>query len=120
VEHLSLYNKLKCSTSTLCYYHFNGNFSFIRLYINNIVCTTSSNVPRLPSVIIEIRVITKLPNSEQSYKGKVKTHNYINKQNQSTTENCERSNSVRRFRCITIRRFEHFIKLFIHLLYQKM
>jgi hypothetical protein len=25
-----------------------------------------------------IRVITKLPNSEQSYKGKVKTHNYIN------------------------------------------
>ena len=28
----------------------------------------------------------KLPNSEQSYKGKVKTHNYINRQNQSTTE----------------------------------
>ena len=25
-------------------------------------------------------VITKLPNSEQSYKGKVKTHNYINRQ----------------------------------------
>jgi hypothetical protein len=25
-----------------------------------------------------IRVITKLPNSEQSYKGKVKTHNHIN------------------------------------------
>ena len=34
---------------------------------------------------ITIRVITKLPNSEQSYKGKVKTHNYINRQNQSTT-----------------------------------
>jgi hypothetical protein len=34
---------------------------------------------------IRIRVITKLPNSEQSYKGKVKTHNYINRQNQSTT-----------------------------------
>ena len=32
-----------------------------------------------------IRIITKLPNSEQSYKGKVKTHNYINRQNQSTT-----------------------------------
>ena len=34
-----------------------------------------------------IRVITKLPNSEQSYKGKVKTHTgkYINRQNQSTT-----------------------------------
>ena len=35
--------------------------------------------------MIRIRVITKLPNSEQSYKGKVKTHNYINRQNQSTT-----------------------------------
>ena len=33
----------------------------------------------------ELTVITKLPNSEQSYKGKVKTHNYINRQNQSTT-----------------------------------
>ena len=33
----------------------------------------------------DIRVITKLPNSEQSYKGKVKTHKYINRQNQSTT-----------------------------------
>jgi hypothetical protein len=32
-----------------------------------------------------IRVITKLPNSEQSYKEKVKTHMYINRQNQSTT-----------------------------------
>jgi hypothetical protein len=32
-----------------------------------------------------IKVITKLPNSEQSYKGKIQTHNYINRQNQSTT-----------------------------------
>jgi hypothetical protein len=32
----------------------------------------------------QIKVITKLPNSEQSYKGKVKTHNHINRQNQST------------------------------------
>ena len=36
-------------------------------------------------VIQVIKVITKLPNSEQSNKGKVKTHNYINRQNQSTT-----------------------------------
>ena len=42
--------------------------------------------------IYEIRVLTKLPNSEQSYKGKVKTHKYINRQNQSTTENCENRN----------------------------
>jgi hypothetical protein len=34
---------------------------------------------------LQIRVITKLPNSEQSYNGKDKTHNYINRQNQSTT-----------------------------------
>jgi hypothetical protein len=39
-----------------------------------------------------IRVITKLPNSEQSNKGKVKTHKYINRQNQSTTGNCENRN----------------------------
>ena len=44
----------------------------------------------LPQMLI--RVITKLPNSEQSYKGKVKTHNYINRKNQSTTENCENRN----------------------------
>jgi transposase InsO family protein len=35
--------------------------------------------------ILQIRVKTKLPNSEQSYKGKVKTHKYTNRQNQSTT-----------------------------------
>ena len=34
---------------------------------------------------LKIRVITKLPNSEQSYKGKVKTHKFINRQKQSTT-----------------------------------
>jgi hypothetical protein len=39
----------------------------------------------IPSALRIIKVITKLPNSEQSYKGKVKTHNYINRQNQSTT-----------------------------------
>jgi hypothetical protein len=32
-----------------------------------------------------VRVITKLPNSEQSNKGKVKTHKYINRQDHSTT-----------------------------------
>ena len=36
-------------------------------------------------IFYQIKVIIKLPNSEQSYKGKVKTHNYINRQNQSTT-----------------------------------
>ena len=40
---------------------------------------------RLFILLFYIKVITKLPNSEQSYKGKVKTHKYINRQNQSTT-----------------------------------
>ena len=42
---------------------------------------------------IEIRVITKLPNSEQSYKGKVKTHRYY-KETKSVEqpENCENRN----------------------------
>ena len=35
------------------------------------------------NIICSIKVITKLPNSEQSYKGKVKTHYYINRQNES-------------------------------------
>jgi hypothetical protein len=35
--------------------------------------------------VIVLFMLTKLPNSEQSFKGKVKTHIYINRQNQSTT-----------------------------------
>jgi hypothetical protein len=34
---------------------------------------------------LKIRVITKLPNTEQSVKGKGKTHKSTNRQNQSTT-----------------------------------
>jgi hypothetical protein len=40
----------------------------------------------LQSFGLFLSVITKLPNSEQSYKGKVQTHNYINSQQ---PENCE-------------------------------
>ena len=43
-------------------------------------------------LLIRIRVITKLQNSEQSYKGNVKTHNYISTQNQLTNGNCENRN----------------------------
>jgi hypothetical protein len=39
-----------------------------------------------------IKVITKLPNSEQSYKGKVKTHNCINRQISQQPENWENRN----------------------------
>jgi len=37
-------------------------------------------------------IITKLPNTEQSYKVKGKTHKSTNRQNQSTTENWENRN----------------------------
>ena len=46
---------------------------------------TRNNAKAKYFIAREIRLITKLPNSEQSYKGKVKTHMYINRQNQSTT-----------------------------------
>ena len=35
---------------------------------------------------LQIRVITKLPNNEQSSKAKGKTHKSINRQNQSTKQ----------------------------------
>ena len=47
------------------------------------LCTINQTKP--------IKVITKLPNSEQSYKGKVKTHNYKNRQNQSTAISLRRT-----------------------------
>ena len=57
---------------------------------NNILFPTDSRTRKSHNqtfrhITTQIKVITKLPNSEQSYKGKVKTHNYINRQNQSTT-----------------------------------
>ena len=65
------------------------NYGLLLLRNNNM---KSKNIYTIGTVlksnikIVEIiRVITKLPNTEQSYKGKVKTHNYINRQNQSTT-----------------------------------
>jgi hypothetical protein len=57
----------------LIFFFHNGLINFINMHAFHLLKLWS------------IRVITKLPNSEQSYKGKVKTHNYINKQNQSTT-----------------------------------
>jgi hypothetical protein len=44
------------------------------MYWNNNKCM------KINKKSLKIKVITKLPNSEQSYKGKVQTHNYINRQ----------------------------------------
>jgi hypothetical protein len=50
---------------------------------------------------VDIRVITKLPNSEQSYKGKVKTHKYINRQNQSIKARQHTLTCMIRVACMT-------------------
>ena len=64
-------------------------FNFTYRYIGDVLSINNSRFAEFFQLIyspeLEIRVITKLSNSEQSYKGKVKTHNYINRQNQSTT-----------------------------------
>jgi hypothetical protein len=57
--------------------HIKYLFSVIKKY------TSNNKSLGIVGFISQIKVITKLPNSEQSYKGKVKTHNYINRQNQS-------------------------------------
>jgi cadmium resistance protein CadD (predicted permease) len=51
---------------------------------------------------IRVHVITKLPNSEQSYKAKVKTHKYINRQNQSTTGKLWHIYKVRHTICVYV------------------
>jgi hypothetical protein len=53
--------------------------------INVFFCLLLLKKLRINILCLRIRVITKLSNSEQSNKGKVKTHKYINRQNQSTT-----------------------------------
>jgi hypothetical protein len=49
----------------------------------------------LPKTKHTIRVITNLPNSEQSSKGKVKTHKYIHRKNQSAIGKLYHENSSR-------------------------
>ena len=70
--------------------------------VRYIIYSTTLYVLSQVSWPLTIRVITKLPNSEQSYKRKVKTHNYINRQNQSTTEKLWR-------------KFQIFIFLIVHI-----
>jgi hypothetical protein len=63
------------------------DFHIMKMYKDKIV---NKNVKNIFLSMCEVKVSLtftslSLPNSEQSYKGKVKTHNYINRQNQSTT-----------------------------------
>ena len=59
---------------------------------DNVISKGKTTNNYLQHFTLSIKVITKLSNSEQSYKGRIKTHNYINRQNQSTTENCGNRN----------------------------
>jgi hypothetical protein len=82
VYHKKFFFDLRIMITTLV----SSNSSFLFTHILDVIVkykvyTVMSNF----STISYIRVITKLPNSEQSYKGKVKTHKYIHRQNQSTT-----------------------------------
>jgi hypothetical protein len=62
-------------------------------YLYNIVIKSSKNASLKSSGFsINSRWTQVMKNSEQSYKGKVKTHKYINRKNQSTTRNCENLN----------------------------
>jgi hypothetical protein len=74
----------------LCHVHLSGYVTYNDMIMSRTLvwlewsdCVMYSNLI-MSRTFIWIKVITKLPNSEQSYKGKVKTHNYINRQNQST------------------------------------
>ena len=72
--------QIKKQIVTMLQYEDPPNYIFLHVSANNI---GHSKIGHIRNQLI--KVITKLPNSEQSYKGKVKTHNYINRQNQSTT-----------------------------------
>ena len=57
----------------------------LHVYLKMYNINESLKIPKNRQCNGQIRVITKLPNSEQSCKGKVKTHEDINRQKQSTT-----------------------------------
>ena len=70
--------------------------NIVQMLLYNVVLTTHSDISVIRSAQISekpnnIKSIRKGSNkgnnkvTEQSYKGKVKTHNYIDRQNQSTT-----------------------------------
>ena len=81
-------SKLPATTRVWRYQRDNQSESVNRKWTDNTMAKLLHEVESFGFMSIRygmIRVITKLPNSEQSYKGKVKTHKYINRQNQSTT-----------------------------------
>jgi hypothetical protein len=79
---LCSFNHVHKSTAAMNYFFSNMTNTVISMSLGDLRIRHTTVVAFSP---LHIRVITKLPNSEQSYKGKVKTHTYINRQSQSTT-----------------------------------
>jgi hypothetical protein len=69
-HHLSWTWNLPCYKKKNSWYEYNVFFSACCMMFLAMICSR---------ILQQIKVITKLPNSEQSYKGKVQTHNYINR-----------------------------------------
>jgi hypothetical protein len=76
-----IFDCLSCSFTSNKGYRCIWTRETIQHYTSTQIKVNEQLVVRKDMDVNEIRVITKLPNSEQSYKGKVK----INRQNQSTT-----------------------------------
>ena len=77
---------LSIALSVLSIYGFWLAFWYLQIYIKQWSCTNVQKI--LKSTLwrkTSYEVITKLPNTEQSSKGKSKTHKSTNRQNQSTT-----------------------------------
>jgi hypothetical protein len=74
-----------CALNLISTGFFSPTIKLLRLYMHEEDFSTLIQISKKGYWYKWIKVITKLPNSEQSYKGKVQTHNYINRQNQSTT-----------------------------------
>jgi hypothetical protein len=74
---LCSFNHVHKSTAAMNYFFSNMTNTVISMSLGDLRIRHTTVVAFSP---LHIRVITKLPNSEQSYKGKVKTHTYINRQ----------------------------------------
>ena len=85
--HTAYYNSSRPSVHT-AYYNPSRRPSTRPTITQVIRPSTRPTITQVSFGQIWIRVITKLLNSEQSFKGKVKPHKYINRQNQKTNYIC--------------------------------
>jgi hypothetical protein len=73
-------------TDFVCLYNYEFGLSLCKIVRSSVILLLPLFTITMPNVTAGgIFFPEVIPNSEQSYKGKVQTHNYINRQNQSTT-----------------------------------